>query len=236
MVVADPGLAQRRLARAGDEPGRPAAEGDAEQGLEGVRHLVVGEAEVAMPALRRDRERAGLDELGEVRAGGRLGDAGGPGQLVAVSARPPSSAVSISARAGSPMSPAMRAMSVRPSWRGQSRGAMRATVRPGTKRGRTKCGPCALARAAQTGRSCRLSALDSTPTSPPCARAISRTMNRPRPTLRAALAPPTPRVIGSNRPASCSRGDRLAGVVHGDREGLGARCARSPSPAASNAP
>ena len=69
---------------------------------------------------------------------------------------------------------------------------------------------------------------ESATTSPPCARAISRTMNRPRPTLR---RPPAglPRVIGSKSVGSSSRRDRRAVVVHRRPRTRRRRCARSPS-------
>ena len=81
MVVADPRFSQRRLARAGHQSRRPAAEGDAGQRFEGVRHLVVGEAEVAVPALRFHGQQLGLEQLAQVRARCLPGDAGGLGQL-----------------------------------------------------------------------------------------------------------------------------------------------------------
>ncbi len=74
VVVAHARLAQRRLARARAQANGARAVRNAHQVLEELRHVAIGEAEIAMPSLALHHEQLRIRELRQVRARGRLAD------------------------------------------------------------------------------------------------------------------------------------------------------------------
>ncbi len=111
VVVADPRAPQRRISRPGAHAHVAGPRGKARKAFEHARDVVVGEAVVAVAALLlRLDEPAGL-ELRQMRARSLRRDAGLLRQLPSRSGAAVISAVSMLARAGSPTSAAIMAMS-----------------------------------------------------------------------------------------------------------------------------
>ena len=90
MVIAHPRLAHRRITWPGLDPHglttQPVRQ--AHEALDHARHVMVGDAEVPMPARVLDGHEPGIDEFREMRARGLFGHRRGPSQL-AGGHRPP---------------------------------------------------------------------------------------------------------------------------------------------------
>ena len=82
MVVAGAGRRERRVDAAQPRIGRVGFAADDRHRLEHLRDERRGEAVVAVPALRLDGDEAAVEELREMAARGRRGDAGEEGELL----------------------------------------------------------------------------------------------------------------------------------------------------------